>query len=360
MSARKLFLCNNPYQIIVSILLKECCENDSCIAITDNFVGAENIAKNLKAYSSFSNVFYFPIHEFLFPKNTLSRLKKFLFAISEGRRFFEKILGKTTFNELCYNNDDVFLYSLVRYLERNDKQLKVFRFEEGYSSYFRMFCSPKAKKIFDIRHHRFEDVLEGMYFFEPTYLQYDCPIKINRITNNFTDNVRKMIKMIFAIDDSFDYLDNKWVIFEESFYTDYGYNDDIQLYKNIIEYLGSDKVVVKLHPRTRVNRFKDLNVQIMESKGIPWEALAIACNFNNIKMLTLASGSVINSRLMLGDSSKALMLYKCVDSSIPSIGKKFDMFMNSFLKNHSNELIIPNSINELRCQIDKIRENELG
>ena len=133
-----------------------------------------------------------------------------------------------------------------------------------------------------------------------------------------------------------------------------------KIFKNIIEYLGSDKVVVKLHPRTRVNRFKDFNVQIMESKGIPWEALAIACNFNNIKMLTLASGSVINSRLMLGDSSKALMLYKCVDSTIPSIGKNFDMFMNSFLKNHSNELIIPNSINELRCQIDKIRENELG
>lgn len=85
----------------------------------------------------------------------------------------------------------------------------------------------------------------------------------------------KFVSMInevfgFSSDETLDEADI--LITEESFYTDGKMIDDFDhtLYQEIRDHFPDKNVVVKLHPRTRINRFEK-GFKIMQGSWIPWE-----------------------------------------------------------------------------------------
>lgn len=354
MGIRRLYICNNPYQIIVSLLIAKKLHNSNDfedIMITDNFLHSKKIYINIKETSFFNKTFFVNINAILFPKTIKNRCQKIARVIKTDS-FLKNIEGDKfdhlSYDEIFYNNDDLFLYNLVLCCFRNNSKIKIFRFEEGYSSYLTPFCSPRAQKIFNLKnkHSTFIELLCGMYFFYPDKPLFKTKVELKKINGSVDSDFKHMIKTIFQIPNLKYDLDGKWIIFEESFYQDYGYNADIEFYKEIIENLGAKNIVVKLHPRSKTNRFCNMGVQIMINDGIPWEAIVLSNDFKNIKLLTLASGSVINSRLMLGDCTESYLLYKCIKPSVPTLDDRFEKFVTEFKDLFGKGVRIPNDMCE--------------
>lgn len=349
---KRLFVCNNPYQIVVSVLIANSLEGENSIIITDNFRNSISIYKNIQGDTFFSNAYRAQINKIIFPKNPKDKAKK-LFAALNCEAFLKKAFGKQLsmlnyFDELYYNNDDLFLYNLVGHCYKYNKKIEIFRYEEGYSSYIREYCSLNAQKLFNIKHikNKFRVMLKGMYYFYPDHVLFENVIPLKRISKKLDARFKNTVKNIFKINESSLNLNDKYIIFEESFFQDYGYNDDYKLYKEIIGRIGKDKVVMKLHPRSKTNRFQDLGIEFLDCDGIPWEAFLLLCEFKNVKFITLASGSVINSRLMLGDNTKSYLLYKCVEKRIPSLNQEFEEFITTFNKDNSDGLYIPKDMTD--------------
>lgn len=351
---RRLFICNNPYQIIVSIILAVQLENNQIIndiLLTDNFRGAKKVYKNLSDSDFFDAVFTAEINKLLFPKNLSGKIKK-AYYLFNGKRLLEENIGNNflsyVYDEIFYNNDDMFLYKVVEFFYKKNESLKVFRFEEGYSSYIRPFCSLRAQKFFDKKNHgcTFKDILAGMYYFKKEQVQFVPPAKLYKIETCLNDIVRENVRVAFPVENLHIDLNNKLIIFEESFFKDHGYTSDEKMYEKIIDKVGRENVVIKLHPRSTVNRYEKMNVQTLECDDAPWEAILLLNNLCNVKFMSLASGSVINSRLMLGDETTSFLMYKCVDTPVPTLDESFEKFVEEFAKDNNKGLYIPNRLEE--------------
>lgn len=351
----RLFICNNPYQIIVSIMLTVQLDDRNVIndiLITDNFNGGNKVFENLKKNSHFNNLYKAKINDILFPNNFPNKIKKFYYLFNE-KKFLEGRVGKkfanSDYDEIYYNNDDMFLYHIVANFYKKNKMLKVYRFEEGYSSYIRPFCSLRAQDFFNrkIRDKNFKELLAGMYYFRPEQVQFEAPAKLYNIKRTINDIVKETIRAAFPVENVNIDLENKLIIFEESFYKDHGYTSDEVLYKEIIDKVGSENIILKLHPRSTVNRFKKMNVRLLECGDAPWEAVLLLNDFKNVKLMSLASGSIINSRLMLGDETKSFLMYRCVDKPVPTLNDSFDRFICEFVKDNNKGLYIPNKLEDV-------------
>lgn len=362
MKVNRLYICNNPYQVIVAILIAKQLHKDGdyrSIMLTDNFNDSKKVAENLENNSFFNKVYFCRINKILFPQKKLDKCKKVVLGILDetfiNRAMKKEALDLGEYDEIYYNNDDLFLYSLISYCLKRNPQIEVFRFEEGYSSYIRPFCSMRAQAIFNKRHKNitFPQILSGMYYFFPESVLFKTSTPLKKIKKIISDEVKVLIKCVFPGAEKFRDIEGKWIIFEESFFRDFGYNADMVLYEDIIKEIGPEKVVVKIHPRSVVNRFKNLGVRVLENTGIPWEAILLLNNYKNVKFVTLASGSVINARLLLDDSTVSFLLYRCIDPAIPALEGNFEKFIDKFAEKHGEELYIPSNITDFFS----IREN---
>lgn len=354
MKMRRLFVCNTPYQIMVAMLINEEKKekNDvSDIVLTDNFSNSYNIKECVLKTGYFDTTYYAQINKTLFPKNGIDKLKKYKYIFFPQRNINKIFLGGMVFyDEVYYNNDDIFLYNLVFCALKKNEQLSVFRFEEGYSSYTSLYCSKMAQKIFDFRckykgFRKFDLLLSELFFFEPELVVFDTDKIISRIPRNINETVRTTVKKIFNVP-KMDNLTGKWIVFEESFFQDVGYMDDFYLYEKLIKHHGKDKIIVKLHPRTQKNRFVNMGVEIMEADGIPWEAFLVSNPSIEVTGIALASGSIINARLMLGSKLPAYLLYQCVEHDIPAYNENFELFVKKLMETNVKGVNIVENIDE--------------
>lgn len=360
---KRLFLCNTPYQIMVASLLAHQLISSSSdsndIIVTDNFVSSEIVFDRMRNEKLFKNCYFARIHEALFSRTLSQKIKKTLSG------FFIRRINSTYFDEIpifeydqvFYNNDDIFLYNLVSVISCKNPNVEVFRYEEGYSSYIKPFCSERAKRICGIRdtflkRKKFEDCFKGIYLFEPELLLYNLAVPVYKINRKISQDVRQFIISIFDIDINRYKINQDWIIFEESFYQNDNNIKDIEMYRKFIDIVGMKNVTVKLHPRSRDNRFKHLGINVLPNDGTPWEAILIGCDFKNIRFVALASGSIINGRLLMGNTNESFLLYKCLDDSIESLRGGFDKFIEKFSNMKKNDnLKIPNNLDEFLNQI---------
>lgn len=352
---RRLYLCNTPYQIILAILLasqlKKCEKDTSDIIVTDNFVQSSTIVCSISDSGFFKNTYYAQINKVLFPKDFIGKIKKckdFLLIKNNVQKFIEPKL-KGNYDEFFYNNDDLFMYSLVSILTDNNPEIRVYRFEEGYSTYINPWCSLRGKWLWKLRNKIYlkkcyDDVFCGLYVFEPSLLLYKLKAPVLTIERQISMQCKELICKIFKVDTIYKDLNERWIIFEESFYQDSNYNFDLELYKKVISLLGKHDVVVKMHPRSKIDRFSEQGIHTIRSDGIPWEAVLISDKIKNKKYIALASGSIINARLLLGGNDESYLLYKCLEEPLPTLDNQFEDFLKKYISMKGQKgIVVPDS-----------------
>lgn len=353
-----LIICSTPYQIMVGILLKnQLFKNGEHIdiALTNTFSGVERIANNIKKTEMVREVYIIEAASLIRPSNFYEKYKKLKFMLGYSKGVDELFSGSFAgYDTVLFNCEEIVLYSLITYNRKLKPDSKVIRFEEGYSSYTDfMSASEKSRKLISIRNSflGMGDALhiDAFAVFEPELLIHKYPYSIIQIDRSYihSKQYKDCIAQIFETKQVVSTYNKRYIVFEESFFRD-GYDiDDIELYNRLFKIIGDENVSVKLHPRSSKNRFEAFKCDVHVPEGVPWEAILLSGDFTGVCLIALASGGIINSRLLLGDKTSAFLLYKCLEKRPPALNKEFDLFLNKLLSLKKDSITVPDDRNEL-------------
>lgn len=357
---KTLFLCETPYQVLVSLVVK--CQKGiepkhADIAIVDTFADSEAICEQVEASGEFGQVFHEDLRNIIVKQRTFSgyaRKLRYLFDLKTfAARHFS---GADCYDRILFCVESAFTLNTCAYYRKRNPRLEVFKYEEGFGSYYGYHATWRTTRVCNARNiilglPRFKNMIRGFYLLEPELNQESGLPPIFKIDKTVvkSDHVIGAVEKIFSPQEYESVYRGKFVIFEESYYTDGQADiDDIELYKDIISMVGAENVVVRLHPRTVKNRFDNLGVQVVESKGVPWEAILIACDLSGCMFAAIASGSVISGRMLLADSTSSILVHRCLKNRPAQLNEDFFRFVEAFNRRFKGAgVFVPENKSEL-------------
>lgn len=356
---KKIIITQTPYQVIVALYIKEqfCKKEDRVdLIITDTFNNYENITQKIKEKHIFNNIYIVKIKNTLLPivkqknldfKYYFTNLKK-LYYILRPKYMLKKTIGNIElYDEMYCWNYDAFSASIRSYHAMHKKPMKIYLFEEAYISYFPIEeVIPKQgfMKLIEIR-NKFMNIsditrenIDGLILFEPKYLIYKpkCPIyKIDKKIGESKEFI-DLIDYIFNARESAKKYDKKYIIFEEARIANQPEIDDEKLFNNIAKIVGKENVLIKLHPRTKSNRFKSKGIKTLDNDGVPWEAIACVGDFSDKVFISIASSSITTYKTFFNKKMKAYMLFKFLKPDILAFEDKYNDYWNKLGKIDKN------------------------
>lgn len=127
-------------------------------------------------------------------------------------------------------------------------------------------------------------------------------------------------------------------------------NDDIKkidsIYSRFVKTIGFDEAIVKKHPRSSAEDFKE--IRYIEGTGIPFELYCLNIDMNKKILISHSSTAVATPKILFDQEPTVIVLTKLID---PITGEK-DLFEEFFcaVKNtyrNKEKFIIPSSMDEL-------------
>ena len=153
------------------------------------------------------------------------------------------------------------------------------------------------------------------------------------------------------------------LIMEESHYTDglLPGNDDFEIFKAIKEHYIDKKIFIKLHPRTKINRFKN-HIDVLPASEFPWELIVwnrILSSPKPLLQIGICCGTLVSDKTLFDYEGPKIALMRMFENKLISINssrvdneliKSHELFKNS-LRNPSN-FCMPNNLKEAMDELD--------
>lgn len=339
----KIIFCQTPFQVIVALLIREQYSNNAHrfdMVIVNSFSGYEKIAIKMQEKNVFDNVYTAEVKDLILAKGKLNNIRKAGYILAP-RRLIKKYLPDVAeeYDEMFCWNYDAFTASFRIVYSNKISQIKLNVFDEGYITYLPVSDTIPKKgfmKIIDIL-----NLLRGMpsikrenvyayYLLEPqaAFFQTDAPIyEINRKQKNEKDFV-ELIDYLFDATDEVKKYDRKYILLEEALLANLPDINDEQVFDNIINAVGKENVIVKLHPRTNKDRFTEKGVKTIGQSGVPFEALALCGDFSDKVLIGISCGTIPTYRMLFGEDFDGYMLFKYVKPNVPWFKDKYIEFWN--------------------------------
>lgn len=375
-----LALAHTYYMLLVLAQLKVTLykDDDMDVILTDDCADSEVVFQRLRESRIFRNCYYFESCKILFSqdKSNISKLVNLIALgglgskVPQTFRLEEIDFCYDTF--LCYvvgRADEQFLFNEIT---KRNPHAHCELFEEGYVSYFspKGFLSveknnrlswsgllPSVMTLFGKKRRLIERHVSCAWCFDPALVQYRADFEIRQIPK-FDGGNRELIDKlngVFRYDASVFTAD--YVFLEDSFYMNHDYTNneaygDLELVKKIYRSCRErGEFLVKLHPRTKDNRFQPLHIPTNQV-NLPLELVAL----NGAKgktFFTVASGAPLSCLLCAGMSHKIVMLYKlCPGLPDTVTNPQFREFVETIRTRYPEQILIPESESEL----DKLLE----
>lgn len=363
---KKIIFCQTPFQIIVGLYIRKQFVKDTDVVdlvITNTFSGHEVFAKKIREKKIFNNVIVADAKDIVKSDSKSKNISR-LFYIFNLKKMMKKVFNGSFnyYDEMYCWNYDVLTASFRSYHALGKHPIKLFIYDEGYITYMPIDeVIPKKgfMRIIELRNKLFgiskivREYKDGLLLFEPDFLTFKPNCPVFRIDSKIgqTNSFRDLINYIFNASEIIKKYDKKYIIFEEAMLANCDNVDDFSIYKSIIEKVGSENVIVKLHPRTKKDRFSKLGVKVLGSDGIPWEAIMLSAKFDDKVLITIGSGSITNCRMLFGGNVESYMLFKIVKPDLPQFQGNYDQLWNNI--SNSEGLYIPNTIEEFNKMLLK-------
>lgn len=357
-AVRQIYIINTYYQLITALHMKMNLYPEAVadLVLTDRSSGASAVLERLRSLDVFENVYFARI-----TSDTIwNKIEHGVRILFDNNGFVTKNsdVVLTSYDEMYFYNYNYYTCSLFYLLKEKNPDMVCHRFEEGFGSYFSyfigtgpsLFFQDKAARFF--RHPSFLQV-DNMYFYEPDFVLFHDDCKIRELPKpDRTDFVlRDTVKKIFGASGEGEY-DRKYIFFEGPYMRDGVEIDDLELVLHIADVVGPENMMVKLHPRTLVDRFSEYGIKTNQAVGIPWEAVVLDNDFSDCVFLTITSGSVLSPRILFNQQIPTYMLFNCTKVKAPIVDKNFAAYLERFEKKYGQTgFYIPSSADELICSL---------
>lgn len=354
---KNLIIANTYFQLLTAINLTiNNFKSDECsIVLTDKSFGVQEKVEKIKKLNLFKEVIYIESKRICDKSNKVNKYITYLF----NRKLILKDLIKDDYDNIIFFNYDILMYAIVDEIYERNNNVCLQEYDEGYITYLYDREINKInlllRKIF--RKVDIKSKIDSKYLYHPELICYKTNKKIKKINPLDGDaNLVKYFNEVFDYNEKL-FIKEKYIFFEESFFCDNKEIDDLDLILDIANVVGKDNLIVKLHPRNKINRFEKYGIHTMKNIGIPWEIIQMNDDFSNKVLLTISSGSVLASRLYFNDDIKTYLLYNCTSQMSDMVTDKYKEYLNKLKSNIGiDSFIIPNCKSEFLDMIRK--ENE--
>lgn len=327
-----LMICNTVYQILVASWIKTTLLQRDCvdIIISDHMNDYEKIAENMKKANLFNHVMTVEskAYAYAFERHYQTEKEEKLCKMFPNRELKHYVDLHKRYDALYTSNFDTFVQMLYDALYRRKRSIKLYIFEDGLSTYSKhsqmLYESTKLSKeeaekakacpIFGKR--VFYQHVEAMYVFNPELVEWSTDFSIQQLAHIDCANAafKQAMNTVFGYENLEDTYSEKYIFFEESFYAETGYMEDVKLVEQLASVLGKENFLIKIHPRNPENRFAELGYKTNKNTAIPWELIAMNLDVTSKKLITISSTSILNPICVLGLDTKSYALINCLEN----------------------------------------------
>ena len=322
---RNIFICNTSFQIMMAVLFKLTNQRyeRTDLVISNIIYKSEDLYKNISYSKVFDNVYYIKDYELNYVQNFSTNFEKIKRDFN-SLKTINNLLPNIGIYDCLYVSDTLFsINSIYRLLKKKNKDLKVFFYEEGpisvlcdHGNHFKEskeYNSLKGKiynRIVGLKN--INGHFSGAYTTVARHMKksYFSWYEMPRIADNKIDDYVNILNNFWKYKKN-KQLESKVIFLEESFYIDGKENKDVEIVNDICRVVGKKHVMVKLHPRTRKNRFKDLGIKYFPDNNVPWELISLNGDMQNAVLVCMGSGAIIHPKLYWGIKQNAIALLNC-------------------------------------------------
>lgn len=390
-----LFVCDTEFQLLNAMNIKyHLLQNDTADLLVHNRHLEDNgLIERINSTKLFRNVFSYidelqGLHQYIRDLQNNQRRNRLFEALQNSSKiFYDNLLQKFSGHEKILSDringfnqikntayDEVFAFtngkvykSLIDYLKKQTSGCKFNLLDEGAGSYLKT----------DI------DGIEAdtIYLYAPDNAIYSDSLKniveIPKIDHNesaFIDTINTVFKAsnlphleinnaLIMCDQGFQkmppYLNNagklRKIIFANSYKKHIKnsvlYNEEIRLFKKIIQLMPKREAYIKFHPRyatTMLDEYDDVNVKMFAEKNLPFELICANYNIKNTIFITPFSSSAIMHHSVLGsndDGNKYILLHQLMTPQ--NISPDLNSLYDRLTTNHGDKFFVPKTENEL-------------
>lgn len=366
----RLIICLTNYQLLNAINMRQnIFDKDDIVDIvlvdkTDFF----DLHIRLDKSGIFSNVIYVEFDKVYkkFLDNICSMNNKFrelFLSLRVDMIFYNKTLnylfGNHTFNSIY---DEMYLANYSRianmiYSKIYTKELQLYFYEDGVGNYVKKIDTYKYAKItpytrfldlFSVRSIKPNDI-EATYIYEPEQNLVITPyveIKLPKISKQNIDIDK--INYIFGYESKVIF-DKQYIVFEQAFDRYNVKTNEYEIMHNLINLLGEENLILKLHPRSNSNRFERFSKMKIYSDNMPWEVVLLNQEIEDKIFISINSTAVINNSIYTNENNKVAILSKLliVDDD-KFIDANVNKYFNNLQKNYPNYFHILENLDEIK------------
>ena len=350
---RLLFLCNTLYQIIGASAIRNMYPNDEAeIILTDHSTGSIKIYEEIKRTKAiFDNAYYLETKYLYEHDKKLSKYEKYK-EIKDIDNYAVLYCFNKKYDMFFCANSESFSYRIVNYLKRKNRHIIINWFEDGLSAYCYDKCyfpswkariKCKIKEIFGI--FNVTCCVNNFYVFQPDKMEWKPKANIQRI-EPLSEELARTLSTVFGFEACKDKYEERYIFFEDGA-IDWNKSKDVELVEKIAEVVGKENILIKIHPRNPVNRFKTMGYKTNIDTSVPWEIIAANIDIENKVLITMYSQSVVTPEILLGKNSKVLVLGEVEGYTDTSLTVLYEYIKKNYFLKKADDYLIPSTIEDI-------------
>ena len=235
----------------------------------------------------------------------------------------------------------------------------VVMYDEGITSYL-SFEANSATKMSHLekQYHRrgnFYEAREMILLYMKDHMLANREVPVDSIPKISMDSI--VCEYITEIFGNVKLPNQRYIFLEQCFLSNRKMCDDVQLLDWIANKVGKENIIVKLHPRTRYDRFSERGYAVWR-ETIPLEAAFLNSNMSDTVLLTVSSTGALSNFLVFASVNMSIWLDKLVSFCDIGVSRnKINKFISGIkdeINSSQPRLLVPQNIAELDLMLDYI------
>lgn len=351
-----LFRCQSIYQLLNAIVIKTTLLNDAIAdVILTKATDFSSVSDKLISSGVFRNVIFSEDtpQTYIDWRGFDAKRQK---EISENpKKYILPVEIKDDYTDYYIAVADEYNKAFYYYLLHKGISTKIHLFEDGMNSYILNNVVLCARDF--INHEYYENLSFDKNIVE--HLVYEPSVVVEKVPQISYTGIPKMdtlpkksVNVLKKLFEDATLPKQKYIFLEEAFFQDGIASTDVELLEDIAEVVGKENIIVKTHPRNKVDRFSSRGFAVMENTIIPWEMVLLNSDISEKVFLTISSTAAISAGFSFDKEFKAIYMYKVMSlgMNIHVRQQKFGDFMQQ-AKNYVNrskmQTMVPGSFDEL-------------
>lgn len=313
-----LVTCYTDTQVLVAVqmCLTIFMNDEVDIIIFDHFKSSKMIYNNLSPISLFRNVVFYQSNNNDYHQSNLRDVADILRFKSMNKEKCLFSLGLSNrYDEIVFHNFTYFTYILFDYYRSHVTDIRFSCMEEGILSYNQHLNIGKRVKILNWMNGKENNIfskIDKYYCFCPSFKKktYEKEIiEIPGIKNN-RDVFLSIINQIYEFKTF--HVKEKYIFFGNSMHIDKTCDQEPNIIKQVVDRVGRENLIVKIHPREESDIYQNIGAKIMENAYCPWEVYYLNCDFESHIFLSTVSNAFLNAFVLKDNNAKGIFLFPMI------------------------------------------------